>query len=66
MRELPTADELPLTMAALRLRDSYHMVRTRMLRGELRGRQVGGRWYVQKEDVERLEAERAEPVAQLA
>jgi hypothetical protein len=30
-----------------------------MLRGELRGHQVGSRWYVAESDVARLEAERA-------
>ena len=66
MREQPKPNDVPLTMAALRIRDSYHNTRKRMLCGELRGRQIEGRWYVADEDVRILEAQRAEPIAQTA
>jgi hypothetical protein len=61
VRELPNSNEIPLTIAALRLRESYHMARTLMLRGELHGRQIGGRWYVLVDDVIRREREHGAP-----
>lgn len=53
MRELPEPTEMSLTAAALRLQEGYHRVRERILRGELPGRQVAGRWYVQSAAVEK-------------
>jgi hypothetical protein len=60
MKELPRPDEVPLTVAALRIRESYSATRTMMLQGDLRGRLVGNRWYVDGDDVARLEAGRIE------
>ncbi|MBA3340454.1 MAG: hypothetical protein H0T48_01310 [Gemmatimonadaceae bacterium] len=59
MAEKPKADELPLTIAALRLRVNYHKARALMLEGELRGRQLAGRWYVLSTDVDRMATQSA-------
>jgi hypothetical protein len=54
MSEFPTIGEMELTLAALKLRKNYQATRTLMFSGELRGRRIGRRWYVDRGDVERL------------
>jgi hypothetical protein len=66
MLEMPKENEIALTLAALRIRASYHAARAMMLRGEMRGRQVGRLWFVDASDVERLERERGHGIAQPA
>jgi hypothetical protein len=62
---LPRKDEVSLPVAVWRLRMSYQDVRYRVLRGELSGRLIRGRWFLREADVARLEAQRAQ-VAQPA
>lgn len=66
MADLPNSDEVPLTVAAHQMRASYHAVRTLMLVGKLRGRKIGARWYVNREDVLRHAPAQDAPMAQLA
>jgi hypothetical protein len=54
MRELPAADEIPLTEACLIAREGSDQLRRKVLRGVVRGRQIGSRWYVKREDALRL------------
>ena len=51
------AEEIPLTMAAYLIHRDYQWTRSRVLRGEIAGRQVQGRWVVDKDSALRLKAE---------
>ena len=51
--------DVPLTLAAQQLRRSYLATRDLVLRGALRGRQQGGRWFVDGADLQRMIRERA-------
>ena len=50
--------EVPLPIAAMRLRVSGEVARRMVLRGELAGRLVKGRWVVSEASVSRKERER--------
>jgi hypothetical protein len=54
MDELPQPDEIALPIAAHRLGQKYLHVYGRMISGELPGRRVGNRWYVDAAAVDRL------------
>ena len=49
--------KVPLPHAAMRIKRSWERTYRLLLGGELRGEQRGGRWYVEEEDVKRLEAQ---------
>lgn len=66
MADLPNPNEMPLTVAAHEMRASYHAVRTLMLMGKIRGRKLGARWFVRREDVLRHVPAQDTPVAQPA
>lgn len=52
-------NEIPLTVAAQRLRFTWHRTWSRVLAGDLKGRQdERGRWFVDAGDVQRLLEER--------
>ena len=51
--------DVPLTLAAQQLRRSYLATRDLVLRGELQGRQEGGRWFVDHGDLQRLVRKRS-------
>ena len=50
--------EIPLAMCAKRLGLSWHATWRLLLIGKLSGRQVGGRWLIDCDSVEKLAAER--------
>jgi hypothetical protein len=54
---MKAAEEIPLTMAAYLIKRDYQWTRSRVLRGEIAGRQVQGRWLVDKESALRLRAD---------
>jgi hypothetical protein len=48
-------DHVPLSLAALMLRKTYHRVRELVMRGELPGgRDARGHWYVERSALERI------------
>lgn len=48
-------ERLPLAFAALKLSLTYHQVRAKVLRGEIRGGcDEHGRYYVEAQEIERL------------
>ena len=51
-------EEVPLVVAVQQLRERYHVVWERVLRGELRGRKLNGRWMVERESLARVARER--------
>jgi hypothetical protein len=48
--------EITLTQAAIRMSASYNQTLRRVLLGEIRGVQRNGRWYVDRDDLERFVA----------
>jgi hypothetical protein len=58
--------EIPLSVAAFRLGVRWSKAYQLLLTHELRARRDGRYWMVDESDVERLEAERSQPVAQPA
>jgi hypothetical protein len=52
-------DEIPLVQAALRLGWSYNVTLGAVLKRQLRGRQVGRRWFVSRESLEHAAANAA-------
>ncbi len=54
------ATEVSLPLAAQRLRVSGEIARRMLLRGELQGRQVGGRWLVAVNSIDRFEQKRSQ------
>jgi hypothetical protein len=57
-----STEEITLPQAAHLLRKDYQWVRSRIMRGELTGRQVAGRWLVDLDSALRLQAETAKAV----
>jgi len=53
-----TEDEVPLVEAAIAAGESWPQTWRRLLRGELTGRKVHGRWFVLRSDVQRIKKER--------
>lgn len=49
-------DRVPLSAAALRLRLNREQLIRRIQRGEIAGGQEGGKWFVERTEVERLQA----------
>lgn len=59
--------KVPLTAAALELGVSYERAKRLVLRGELQGEQVGGRWWlVTSESVARVKKDREENLTAVA
>jgi hypothetical protein len=58
MDDATAPTEVPLAEAAFRLGVAYNVLYRRMFAGEINGRRVGLRWFVQLRDVERLQRER--------
>ena len=57
----PPDTEMTLVEAAARLRVPWHTAYKWVLTGTLRGRQMGGRWFVSRQDVEELARSRERP-----
>lgn len=64
MTTLPPQDEVPLSHAALALGLSRNAAYDAVLRGELRGRQIGSRWMVQVASIDEARS-KAPPLAKV-
>jgi hypothetical protein len=53
-------EEITLPQAAHLLRKDPQWVRARVIRGELTGRQIAGRWFVELDSALRLQAQPSE------
>lgn len=49
-------DRVPLSVAALRLRLNREQLIRRIQQGEIAGGQAGGKWFVKRSEIERLQA----------
>lgn len=59
LTQSPASAEMPLAEAALTLRRTWAQTYDLLLRGDLQGRKVGARWWITRESVERVQADRA-------
>lgn len=57
------AARMDLVGACARLRQPYHTVHRWVLTGRLKGERRDGRWFVDRDDVERLVRERSNSAA---
>lgn len=57
-----TRTRVDLVVAAALLRVSYHVAQRLVLTGQLDGERIGGKWRVDKTDLERLARERTKQV----